>query len=69
MAIIMGVMIMAMLAGFCGFGSHHGMMMGGHGGNAQKNESAIRDHGKAIPFPDHSGSVDLEKDGDSEALK
>lgn len=61
MVIIMGVMIAVMLAGFCGFGSHHGMMMGGHEKSAQKNESAIHDHGKAAPSPDHPDSADPDK--------
>jgi hypothetical protein len=62
MVIMMGVMIVIMLAGFCGSGSHHGMMMGGHEKNTQKNESAIHDHAKAAPSPDPLGSVDPDKD-------
>lgn len=66
MVIIMGVMIVVALAGFCGFGGHHGMMMGGHEKNAQKNESVIHDHAKTPPSPDHSGSVDPEKSNTAE---
>ena len=51
MGVVMGVMIIAMVVGFLGFGHHHSLM-GGHEKEGNKTETVVHDQDKEAPCPD-----------------
>lgn len=63
MAIVMGVMIVLMVAGFCGFGMHHGMhegMRGGHDGESMEEPAKTDKEAEKPSVPEilESGEID-----------